>query len=51
MVQFEMNVDMADHCTFGVHAIADLFCKIESEAEIFELIETTEWQTLPHIIL
>lgn len=51
MVRFESHVDMANHCTFRVHAFADLFCSIESEADILELIETTEWNTMPHIVL
>lgn len=51
MVRFESDVDMANHCTFRVHAFADLFCSVGSEADILELIETPEWNIMNHIVL
>jgi UDP-N-acetylenolpyruvoylglucosamine reductase len=51
MVKFLTSVDMADHCTFGVHAIADFLVTISSEEELLELTQTLEWEKYPHILL
>lgn len=51
MVKFLTSVDMADHCTFGVHAVADFLVNISSEEELVELTQTPEWEKYPHILL
>lgn len=51
MVNFLTSVDMADHCTFGVHAVADFLVTISSEEELVELTQTPEWEKYPHILL
>lgn len=51
MVEFVTSVDMADHCTFGVHAKADLLVHIRSEQDLLDLTKTPEWEKYPHILL
>jgi UDP-N-acetylenolpyruvoylglucosamine reductase len=51
MISFQQNVDMANYCTFRVHAIADLWVSIESETDLLELLKTPEWEKYPHILL
>lgn len=51
MISFQQKVDMANYCTFRVHAIADLWVSIESETDLLELLKTPEWEKYPHILL
>jgi UDP-N-acetylmuramate dehydrogenase len=51
MIRIEENVNLRPYNTFGIEAKARYFCKISSEAQLIELMDTHIYENEPHLIL
>lgn len=51
MVRIEENISLRPYNTFGIEANARYFCRIQSEDQLIELIETPVYKNEPHLVL
>jgi UDP-N-acetylmuramate dehydrogenase len=51
MIRIEDNVSLRPYNTFGIEAKARYLCKISSEAQLIELMDTHIYKNEPHLIL
>lgn len=51
MVRIEENISLRPYNTFGIEANARYFCRIQSEDQLIELIDTPVYKNEPHLVL
>ncbi|HPW62012.1 MAG TPA: UDP-N-acetylmuramate dehydrogenase [Cyclobacteriaceae bacterium] len=51
MIRIEENISLRPYNTFGIEANARHFCRIHSEDQLIELIDTPIYKNEPHLIL
>ena len=51
MIRIEENISLRPYNTFGIEANARHFCRIQSEDQLIELIDTPVYKNEPHLVL
>jgi UDP-N-acetylmuramate dehydrogenase len=51
MIRIEENISLRPYNTFGIEAKARHFCRISSEDQLIELINTQVYKYVPHLVL
>ena len=50
-MEFEKNISLKEHNTFGVNVKCKLYCKVKSEKEVVSVINSEEYKNNSHLIL
>ena len=50
-MEFEKNISLKEHNTFGVNIKCKLYCKVKSEKEVVDVINSEEYKNNPYLIL
>lgn len=51
MIRIEENISLRPYNTFGIEANARHFCRIRSEEQLIELLDTPVYKNEPHLVL
>ena len=47
-MEFEKNISLKEHNTFGINVKCKLYCGVQSEKEVIDVINSEEYKNNPH---